>query len=86
MEHQLGLTCDPVLGYVAIPCIERNAYSALKAYDSYMFAKYLIPHRKNAVTLDEVIQAMKETGNDLIKDYKETSLGGLAKSHKIHRL
>lgn len=86
LEHQLGLTCDPVGGYVAIPCIERNAYSALKAYDSYLYAKHLKKYRDNAVTLDEVIQAMKETGNDLCRDYKETSLGGLAKTHKIHRV
>lgn len=86
LEHQLGLTCDPVGGYVAIPCIERNAYSALKAYDSYIYAKYLKSHRQNAVSLDEVILAMKETGEDLRSDYKETSKGGLAKTHIIRRV
>lgn len=83
LEHQLGLTCDPVGGYVAIPCIERNSISAIKAYNSFIFAKHLVPYRHNTISLDEVIAVMKETGKDLSKNYKETSIGGLAKIHKI---
>lgn len=83
LEHQLGLTCDPVGGYVAIPCIERNSISAIKAYNSYIFAKHLVPYRHNAISLDEVIAVMKETGKDLLANYKETANGGLAKIHKI---
>lgn len=83
LEHQLGLTCDPVGGYVAIPCIERNSISAIKAYNSYIFAKHLVPHRQNTISLDEVIAVMKETGKDLSSNYKETAIGGLAKIHKV---
>ncbi len=83
LEHQLGLTCDPVGGYVAIPCIERNSISAIKAFNSYVFAKHLVPHRHNAISLDEVIAVMKETGIALSTDYKETAKGGLAKIHKF---
>ena len=83
LEHQLGLTCDPVGGYVAIPCIERNSISAIKAFNSYVFAKHLVPYRHNAISLDEVIAVMKETGKDLSADYKETAKGGLAKIHKF---
>lgn len=83
LEHQLGLTCDPVMGYVAIPCIERNGIAALKAYDAYLFAKHLLLHRKNKISFDEVVSVMKETGEDLATKYKETSIGGLAKAHKL---
>lgn len=79
MEHFLGLTCDPVDGYVQIPCIERNAIAALHAYASYLFAKDISPYRQNRVSFDNVIRAMKETGSELPSDLKETSLGGLAK-------
>ena len=79
MEHFLGLTCDPVDGYVQIPCIERNAMAALHAYGAYLYAKHISLFRKNRVSFDNVIRAMKETGAELSPDLKETSLGGLAK-------
>ena len=82
LEHMLGLTCDPVMGYVQIPCIERNAGSALRAYDAFLYAKIISKKRKNRITLDDVIRAMKITGDELSEDYKETSLGGLAKVYK----
>lgn len=76
MEHHLGLTCDPVAGLVQIPCIERNAFGAIKA----VLASRMCMERKSTpkVTLDEVIRAMRETGKDMNTKYKETSLGGLA--------
>lgn len=79
LEHNLGLTCDPVGGYVQIPCIERNALAALRAIDAAMLAKQLGYLRKNKVSFDVVVNVMKETGKDLNVAYKETSLGGLAK-------
>ena len=79
MEHNLGLTCDPVKGYVAIPCIERNAIASFKAFNAFVLAKDIAPLRKNMVSLDDVIKVMYETGINLSKDFKETSKGGLAK-------
>lgn len=79
MEHFLGLSCDPVDGYVIIPCIERNGMGALRSYNAYMYAKYIAPIRKNEVSFDNVVSAMKMTGDDLAIAYKETALGGLAK-------
>lgn len=79
MEHFLGLTCDPVDGYVQIPCIERNAIASIHAYASFLYAKNIAPTRKNRVSFDNVIEAMKETGTELPYEFKETSLGGLAK-------
>ena len=78
LEHNLGLTCDPVGGYVQIPCIERNGYAALRAIDCAIYAKNLGYVRKNKVSFDAVVNVMKNTGHDLNKAYKETSLGGLA--------
>ena len=78
MEHFLGLSCDPVDGYVVIPCIERNGIGAIRAYDSYLYAKHIEPIRKNQVSFDDVVKAMKITGDSLDSKYKETSLGGLA--------
>ena len=78
LEHNLGLTCDPVGGYVQIPCIERNGYAALRAIDCAIYAKNLGYVRKNKVSFDAVVNVMKNTGHDLNKTYKETSLGGLA--------
>jgi L-serine dehydratase len=78
MEHFLGLSCDPVDGYVIIPCIERNGMGALRAYDSYLYAKYISPLRKNSVSFDNVVKAMKLTGDALGSAYKETAEGGLA--------
>lgn len=79
MEHFLGLTCDPVKGYVQIPCIERNGVASIHAYTSYLYSKNISIFRKNKVSFDNVIKVMKETGNKMDKELKETSLGGLAK-------
>lgn len=78
MEHNLGLTCDPVGGYVQIPCIERNGFGALRSIDAAMYAKQLGKIRKNKISFDSVVKVMYETGKDLKTAYKETSLGGLA--------
>ncbi len=78
LEHFLGLTCDPVLGYVQIPCIERNGIGANRAYLSFLYAQNIAPIRKNKVSFDKVVEAMKVTGLSLNSDYKETSIGGLA--------
>ncbi len=76
MEHNLGLTCDPVGGLVQVPCIERNAIGAVKAVN----AARLALHRDEAtlVSLDQVIETMRQTGLDMSTKYKETSQGGLA--------
>lgn len=76
MEHNLGLTCDPVHGLVQIPCIERNAMGAVKAVNAAGIA--LMETGANKITLDQVIDTMKRTGDDMNTIYKETSLGGLA--------
>ena len=83
LEHQLGLTCDPVGGYVQIPCIERNAFGALRAIDAAHYAKELSVLRKNRVSFDSVVRVMRRTGKDLNEAYRETSLGGLAKEFNI---
>ncbi len=77
LEHHLGLTCDPVGGYVQIPCIERNAMGALKAYNASLLASCQ-QSMHHMVTLDACIQAMYETGRDMNIKFKETSTGGLA--------
>ena len=76
MEHNLGLTCDPIGGLVQIPCIERNAMGAVKAIDASRLA--LLGDGQHSVSLDKVIATMKRTGEDMSHIYKETSLGGLA--------
>lgn len=76
MEHNLGLTCDPVGGLVQIPCIERNALAAVKAANAARLA--LQTDQPSRVTLDQVIETMRQTGIDMSSKYKETSLGGLA--------
>ncbi len=76
MEHNLGLTCDPVGGLVQIPCIERNAMASVKAINASRMA--LHGDGKHVVTLDKVIKTMRETGADMKVKYKETSRGGLA--------
>jgi L-serine dehydratase len=76
MEHNLGLTCDPIRGLVQIPCIERNAMGAVKAIDASRLA--LMGDGTHHVTLDRVIETMRRTGADMHDSYKETSLGGLA--------
>jgi len=76
MEHNLGLTCDPIGGLVQIPCIERNAMGAVKAIDAARLA--MLGDGQHSVSLDKVIATMKRTGEDMSHIYKETSLGGLA--------
>jgi L-serine dehydratase len=76
MEHNLGLTCDPIGGLVQIPCIERNAMASVKAINASRLA--LRGDGKHFVSLDKVIQTMRETGLDMQDKYKETSRGGLA--------
>ncbi|MBK8375883.1 MAG: L-serine ammonia-lyase [Sphingomonadales bacterium] len=76
MEHNLGLTCDPVGGLVQIPCIERNAIGAVKAVNAARLA--LHSHETPRVSLDQVIETMRQTGIDMSSKYKETSQGGLA--------
>lgn len=76
MEHNLGLTCDPVNGLVQVPCIERNAMGAVKAVNSARLA--MRGDGKHIVSLDNVIKTMYATGKDMSNRYKETSLGGLA--------
>jgi L-serine dehydratase len=78
MEHNLGLTCDPVAGLVQIPCIERNAIMAVKAINSARMAMARTTAPK--VMLDKTIETMFETGRDINAKYRETSQGGLAKS------
>ena len=77
IEHHLGLTCDPIEGLVQIPCIERNAVAAMRAINAVSLSSFLSDTRK--ISLDRVIQTMKETGEDLSRAYRETSEGGLAK-------
>ena len=76
MEHNLGLTCDPIAGLVQIPCIERNAMGAVKAINASRMA--LRGDGKHRVSLDKVIKTMRDTGRDMRDKYKETSRGGLA--------
>lgn len=78
IEHFLGLTCDPVLGYVIIPCIERNAIGIMRAFDCAYLANHLDGIKKNAISFDSVVKTMNYTGNKLAPELKETSLGGLA--------
>ena len=76
LEHHLGLTCDPVCGLVQIPCIERNAYAAARAFDAGIYALYTDGNHR--VSFDQAVRVMKKTGHDLPSLYKETSEGGLA--------
>ncbi|WP_315762801.1 L-serine ammonia-lyase [Sphingomonas sp. Y38-1Y] len=76
MEHNLGLTCDPVGGLVQVPCIERNAVGAIKAIEAARLA--LLGDGTHRVSLDEVIETMRKTGLDMGEKYKETAQGGLA--------
>ncbi|HPJ24467.1 MAG TPA: L-serine ammonia-lyase, iron-sulfur-dependent, subunit alpha, partial [Bacillota bacterium] len=80
LEHHLGLTCDPVLGYVQIPCIERNAIAAHRAMNAGELAQ-LLPS-SNLISFDTIVDTMNETGKDLLDSYRETSIGGLAKKFK----
>ena len=76
MEHNLGLTCDPVCGLVQIPCIERNAIAALRALDINLYT--MMSDGKHIISFDKVVATMKLTGKDLPSLYKETAMGGLA--------
>ena len=76
MEHHLGLTCDPLLGLVQIPCIERNVFAAARALNHANYA--LLSDGRHRISFDQVVETMKKTGQDLPSFYKETSLGGLA--------
>ena len=76
MEHNLGLTCDPVKGLVQIPCIERNSVAAMRAFSCVNLAHFLTETRK--VSFDEIVATMYQTGKDMNEKYRETSHGGLA--------
>jgi L-serine dehydratase len=76
MEHNLGMTCDPIRGLVQVPCIERNSMGAMKAINAARLA--MMDDGRHVVSLDAVIETMRQTGHDLQWKYKETSLGGLA--------
>ena len=76
--YACGLTCDPICGLVQVPCIERNAISAVKAVNAARLA--IRGNGNHLVTLDSVIKTMLETGQNLSSGYKETSLAGLAKN------
>jgi L-serine dehydratase len=81
LEHHLGLTCDPVGGLVQIPCIERNAHAAARAFCCSHFA--LLSDGTHKISFDDVVEVMKDTGCAIPSLYKETSEGGLAKIYKI---
>lgn len=81
IEHSLGLTCDAIEGRVQIPCINRNALYAMKAHDAYVMVK-MMNNLDNRLTLDDVIEVMKQTGKDLDIGYRETAEKGLAKFFK----
>ena len=76
IEHNLGLTCDPVGGLVQVPCIERNAMGAVKAINAARLA--CRGDGQHFVSFDKVVETMKQTGADMLDNYKETSRGGLA--------
>ena len=83
LEHHLGLTCDPIGGYVQIPCIERNAIAAVRAVDCASYA--LLSDGRHIVSFDEVVHTMWETGRDMKSVYRETAKGGLAKIVRLQR-
>jgi len=80
LEHHLGLTCDPIQGYVQIPCIERNAVAAARALECASYA--LFSDGQHRISFDRVVETMNQTGRDLQSSYRETSIGGLAKEWK----
>jgi L-serine dehydratase len=83
LEHHLGLTCDPIGGYVQIPCIERNAIAAVRAVDCAAYA--LLSDGHHIVSFDEVVRSMWETGCDMKSSYRETAEGGLAKVYLLRK-
>ncbi|MBQ9827739.1 MAG: L-serine ammonia-lyase, iron-sulfur-dependent, subunit alpha [Lachnospiraceae bacterium] len=82
MEHNLGLTCDPVKGLVQIPCIERNAVAAMRAISAVNLSRFLYETRK--ISFDDVVATMYRTGRDMNEKYRETSHGGLAEIYREH--
>ena len=80
MEHNLGLTCDPVKGLVQIPCIERNAVAAMRALSAVNLSRFLYATRR--ISFDEVVATMYRTGLDMDEKYRETSHGGLAQIYR----
>jgi L-serine dehydratase len=78
IEHNLGLTCDPLKGLVQAPCIERNAMGVSKAWSAAQLA--LASDGQHIISLDRVVTVMRRTGEDMRREYKETSEGGLAVS------
>jgi len=84
MEHNLGLTCDPILGLVQIPCIERNAVAAMRAVNAADLSRFLYATRK--ISFDEVVDTMYRTGKDMDEKYRETSHGGLAQMYRDRHL
>jgi len=82
MEHHLGLTCDPVEGFVQIPCIERNMTACLGAFECATFS--LLTDGKDIVSFDDVMGVMYRTGHDLQTAYRETAQGGLASLWRKH--
>lgn len=82
LEHHLGLTCDPIGGFVQVPCIERNAIAAVRALDAASFV--LLSDGRHLVSFDEVVETMAQTGHDLKRRYRETSEGGLAYFHELY--
>ena len=80
IEHHLGLTCDPIMGLVQVPCIERNAFAAERALNTATFS--LLSDGQHLVSFDKIVKTMKQTGHDLPSIYKETSEGGLAYFYK----
>lgn len=81
LEHHLGLTCDPILGLVQAPCIERNAFAATRAVDCADYA--LAGDGRHRISFDEVVEALVQTGHDLGAPYRETATGGLARVHRL---
>jgi L-serine dehydratase len=79
LEHHLGMTCDPVAGFVQIPCIERCAFGAVKSWTGYLIAKNEVPANRR-VDFDSTVQALAVTAKEMNSKYKETSEGGLAVS------
>lgn len=82
MEHHLGLTCDPVQGYVMIPCIERNSQGIVRVFDSVHLATTLRKIKKGRIDFDTIVETMNETGRVMAVQLRETSEGGLAKFYK----
>lgn len=84
LEHHLGMTCDPICGLVQIPCIERNAFAAGRAFNANLYASF--SDGKHRISFDRVVEVMKQTGHDIPPLYKETGEGGLAKGYDEYAL